>query len=125
MELMKSAHAVESFECRDIDCFANHSPERPFALPAPPDNRDARPAQAPWKIAAPKIFKTALPRPKNAPSLTVAPPRPEDFTTALACPTPKNFLLSRPAPKQKSAAPCIHDLSIINVLLKSIVGYIE
>ena len=38
--------------------------------------RDARPALAPGKMAAPapKIFKTALPRPENALNLT-APPR--------------------------------------------------
>ena len=47
--------------------------------------RDARPAPAPGKMAAPapKIFKTALPRPENAQSLTVAPPR--GF-----CPLPKS-----------------------------------
>ena len=65
MELIKSTYVVESFECRDIDYFAHHSPQRPFALPSPPATRDARPAQALWKIAAPKIFKTALPRPKQ------------------------------------------------------------
>ena len=61
-------------------------------------SRDAHPAPAPRKMAAPdpKILKTALlrpalPHPENAPSLTVTPLRPKDFTP---CPAPpRNFYI--------------------------------
>ena len=65
----------------------------------------------PWTAPAPKNFQDipAPSHPKNAPSLTVTLPRPEDFTTSPA--TPQNFFpLPRPAlhrPEAKKAAPCI------------------
>ena len=51
----------------------------------------------------------APPNPENALSLTVTSPRFEDFTPCL---TPKNFLLPRPAPKQKKASPCIPEFGV-------------
>ena len=75
--------------------------------PRPPCHALAAPdcPGCPGLPMAPKIFKTALPRPKNAPSLTVAPPRPEDFTTAPACPTPKKFPSAPPCPEAKKRCP--------------------
>ena len=53
-------------------------------------------------VPAPKIFKTAPPRPKNAPGLTVTPPCSKDFTL---CPVPLH-------PEGKKDCPCIPDGNI-------------
>ena len=81
------------------------------------NTRDARPAlPRPWGKWLPrgapalKIFKTALPHPENALSLTVTLPRLEDFL-----PAPKIFSSARPAPKQKKAAPCIPDVHALHM----------
>ena len=71
--------------------------------------RPARPA-TPWlprTALAPKIFKTALPHPENAPSLTIAPPCPEDFAPCPVPPHPTKFFLCPVAtcPEAKKRCP--------------------
>ena len=68
----------------------------------------APPRPGPRKIAArtapaPKTFKTALPRPENAPSLTVSRP------------APRILPLPRPTLKQKNAAPCIPEVNALPI----------
>ena len=54
-----------------------------------------------------KIFKTALPHPENAPSLTIAPPCPEDFAPCPVPPHPTKFFLCPVAtcPEAKKRCP--------------------
>ena len=56
----------------------------------------------------------APPHPENAPSLTVTPPRPEDFTPAL--PSPKFFSSAPPCPEAKKGSP-VHPWCSLNVCL--------
>ena len=75
-------------------------------MPAPAPAAPPRPSTGKNSCPDPVNFQD-LPRPKNALSLTVALPRPEDFATAPPC----------PAPKQKNAAPCIPGILVQNTIV--------
>ena len=77
---------------------------------APPRPREK---WLPRTALAPKIFKTAPPHPENAPSLTVAPPRPEDFDPCPALPNPIFFILPSSVPPRPEAKKTLPHASLI------------